>query len=149
MLSRLGCFWILWSKWEEKRRLHGKLRYTKRQSDFWAKNANNRFLSKIWPYCTNVHLRFVELESGGQQLPIIKKHLSGNSFNLKKFSFFLIQSTKSTLIVMSDVRCLCLFLNVLKDETHSYTMISMRCIWESTFHVCNTPALVNDVIKRL
>ena len=36
-----------------------------------------------------MHLRIVKLESGGQQLPVIKKNHSGNKFNLEKSSFLL------------------------------------------------------------
>ena len=36
-----------------------------------------------------MHLCIVKLESGGQQLPVIKKTLSGNNFNLEKSSFSL------------------------------------------------------------
>ena len=36
-----------------------------------------------------MHICFVKLESGGQQLPVIKKNLSRNSFNLEKSSFSL------------------------------------------------------------
>ena len=43
---------------------------------------------------TDVHLRIAKLESGGQQLPVIKQNLSGNSFNLKNPIFF-IKSTKN------------------------------------------------------
>ena len=48
-----------------------------------------RFLSKICEYWTDVHLRIVKLKSGGQQLPILKKNLSRNSFNLEKSPFLL------------------------------------------------------------
>ena len=34
-----------------------------------------------------IYALIVKLEPGGQQLPVIKKNLPGNSFNLKK-SFF-------------------------------------------------------------
>ena len=37
---------------------------------------------------TDVHLHIVKLESGGQQLPVIKKNHSGNRFNLGKSSFY-------------------------------------------------------------
>ena len=57
---------------------------------FEPKNANNIFLSKIWKKkWTDVHVCIVKLESGGQQLPIIKKNCSGNRFNLEKSSFLL------------------------------------------------------------
>ena len=67
---------------------------TEHQIDCGTKNANNRFLSKIWEYWTDEHLCIVKLESGGQQLPFVEKNLSGNSFNLKKSTFF-IKSTKN------------------------------------------------------
>ena len=51
------------------------MRHIERQNDFWTKNANNIFLSKIWKCWTDVHLRIVKLESGGQQLPVLKKKL--------------------------------------------------------------------------
>ena len=41
-----------------------------------------------------MRLRIVILESGGQQLPVTKKNLSRNIFNLEKSSFF-IKSTKN------------------------------------------------------
>ena len=47
------------------------------------------FLSKIWKYWTDVHFCIVNLESGGQLLPIIKKYYSGNRFNHEKSSFLL------------------------------------------------------------
>ena len=47
------------------------------------------FLSKIREYWIDVHLRIVKLESGGQQLPVTKKNLSQNIFNLEKSSFLL------------------------------------------------------------
>ena len=57
------------------------MRDIERQHDFWTENAKNRFFSsKIWEYWTDVHLRIVKLESGGQQLPVFKNNLSGNSF---------------------------------------------------------------------
>ena len=36
-----------------------------------------------------MRLPIVKLESGGEQLPVIKKNHSGNRFNLEKFSFLL------------------------------------------------------------
>ena len=85
----LNCFWILWSELEEKRMLYCKMRHIERQNDFCTKNANNRFLSKIREYWIDVRLRIVKLESGGQQLPVTKKNLSRNIFNLEKSSFLL------------------------------------------------------------
>ena len=41
-----------------------------------------------------MRLRIVNLESGGQQLPVTKKNLSRKSFNLEKYSFF-IENTKN------------------------------------------------------
>ena len=41
-----------------------------------------------------MHWRIVKLETWGQQLPVIKKNLYENSFNLEKSSFF-INSTKN------------------------------------------------------
>ena len=49
------------------------MHHIERQNEFWTKNANNRFLSKISKYSTDVHLCIVKLESGGQQLPVIEK----------------------------------------------------------------------------
>ena len=70
--------------------LYCKLRHKERQNDFWTKNDNNRFLSKIWEYWTDMHLQIVKLRSGGQQLPgSYKKNLFANSFNLEKSSFCL------------------------------------------------------------
>ena len=46
------------------------------------------FLSKIREYWIDVHLRIVKLESGGQQLPVTKKNLSWNIFNLEKSSLY-------------------------------------------------------------
>ena len=52
------------------------LRHIERQNDFWTKeNANNKFLSKIWECWTDMHLRIVKLESGSQQLPVMKKKI--------------------------------------------------------------------------
>ena len=48
--------------------LYCKIRHIERQNDFWTKNDNNGFLSKIWEYWTDVHLHIVNFESGGQQL---------------------------------------------------------------------------------
>ena len=62
--------------------LYYKMRHIERQNDFCTKNANNRFLSKIREYWIDVCLRIVKLESGGQQLPVTKKNLSRNIFNL-------------------------------------------------------------------
>ena len=62
--------------------LYCKMRHIERQNDFCTKNANNRFLSKIREYWIDVRLRIVKLESGGQQLPVTKKNLSRNIFNL-------------------------------------------------------------------
>ena len=49
------------------------------------------FLSKIWEHWTHVHVCILILESGGEQLWVIKKEQqqqhSENSFNLEKFSF--------------------------------------------------------------
>ena len=64
------------------------MRHIEHQIDFWTKNANNRFLSKIWEYWTDVNLRIVKLKSGGQQLPVMKKNLSENSFNLENPLFY-------------------------------------------------------------
>ena len=64
------------------------MRHIERQNDFWTKYANNRFLSKIREYCIDVRLLIVKLESG-QQLPVIKKNLSRNIFNIEKSSFLL------------------------------------------------------------
>ena len=36
-----------------------------------------------------MRLHIVNLESGGQQLPVTKKNLSQNSLNLEKYSFLL------------------------------------------------------------
>ena len=36
-----------------------------------------------------MHLHIVKLESGGQQLPVIKKNRSGNRFNLENTLFLL------------------------------------------------------------
>ena len=63
--------------------------HIERQNGFCTKNANNRFLSKIREYWIDVRLRIVKLESGGQQLPVAKKNLSRNIFNLEKSSFLL------------------------------------------------------------
>ena len=63
------------------------MHHIERQNEFWTKNANNRFLSKISEYISDVHLCIVKLESGGQQLPVIEKNLSGDIFNLEKSSF--------------------------------------------------------------
>ena len=84
----LNCFWILWSKLE-KRRLYSQMRHIERQNDFCTKNANNRFLSKNREYWIDVRLCIVKLESGGQQLPVSKKNLSRNIFNLEKSSLLL------------------------------------------------------------
>ena len=65
------------------------MRHIEHQNDFCTKNANNRFLSKIREYWIDVRLRIVKLESGGQQLPVTKKILSRNIFNLEKSSFLL------------------------------------------------------------
>ena len=62
--------------------LYCKMRHIEHQNDLCTKNANNRFLSKIREYWIDVRLRIVKLESGGQQLPVTKKNLSRNIFNL-------------------------------------------------------------------
>ena len=64
------------------------MRHIERQNDLWTKNANNRFLSKIWEYWTDEHLCIVKLDSGGQQLPVIQQHLTENPL-------FLIKSTRN------------------------------------------------------
>ena len=64
------------------------MRHIERQNDFCTTNANNRFLSKIREYWTDVHLRIVKLESGGQQLPVTKKNLSQNILTLKNPLFY-------------------------------------------------------------
>ena len=64
------------------------MRHMERQNDFCTKNANNRFLSKIWEYWTDVRLGIVKLESGGQRLPVTKKNLSRNVFNLENPLFY-------------------------------------------------------------
>ena len=69
--------------------LYCKMRHIEHQNDLCTKNANNRFLSKIREYWIDVRLRIVKLESGGQQLPVTKKNLSRNIFNLSKSSFLL------------------------------------------------------------
>ena len=63
--------------------------HIKRQNDFCTKNANNGFSSKIREYWVDVCLCIVKLESGGQQLPVTKKNLPRNIFNLEKSSFLL------------------------------------------------------------
>ena len=45
-------------------------------------------LSKIWEYRTNVHLRIEELESRGQQLPVIKKNLFESILNIETSLFY-------------------------------------------------------------
>ena len=65
------------------------MRQIERQNDFCTKNANNRFLFKIREYWIDVRLHMVKLESGGEQLPVTKKILSRNIFNLEKYSFFI------------------------------------------------------------
>ena len=57
------------------------------------KMATNGFLSKIREYWINVRLCIVKLKSGGQQLPIAKKNLSLNIFNLE--NPFLIKAQKT------------------------------------------------------
>ena len=92
-LAILGCFWRLWSELEGNRRIYCKIRHIERQNDFWTKNANNIFLSEIWKYWIDVHLRIVKLESGTSyqgQLPVMKKNCAGNRLNLEKSSFVLI-----------------------------------------------------------
>ena len=54
------------------------MRHMESQNDFRAKNANNRFLFKMWEYWTNVHLRILKLESGSQLLPVKKKNIFEN-----------------------------------------------------------------------
>ena len=68
--------------------------HIERQNDFWTKNANNCFLSKIWEYWTDVHLCIVKFESEGKQVPVIKKILSENSFDLEN-PFFLSKVLKT------------------------------------------------------
>ena len=51
-------------------------------------NANNIFFIQNLKIMDIVHLRIVKLKSGGQQLPLIKKIWSGNSFDLEKPSFY-------------------------------------------------------------
>ena len=85
----LGCFWILWSESEENRRLYCKIHHIKYQNDFWPKKCQQYFLSQIWEFWTDVPLHIVKLESGGQQIPVIKENHSGNRFNLAKLSFLL------------------------------------------------------------
>ena len=61
--------------------------HTERQNVFWTKNANNIFFIQNLKYngytMIDVHLCIVKLESGGQQLPVIKKNRSEN-ITLKK-----------------------------------------------------------------
>ena len=82
MLSRFELLLNTVVELEEKRMLYRKMRHIERQNDFCTKNANNRFLSKIRECWIDVRLRIVKLESGGQQLPVTKKNLSRNIFNL-------------------------------------------------------------------
>ena len=63
----------------------------------WLLNQNCQqklLLFKIWEHGTDVHLRIVKLESGDQQLPVIKKNLSANSFKIEK-SFFSLEVLKT------------------------------------------------------
>ena len=47
------------------------MRDIERQNDFLNQKCQQYFfLSKLWEYWTDVHLRIVKLESGGQQLPV-------------------------------------------------------------------------------
>ena len=89
------------------------MRHIERQNDFCTKNANNRFLSKIREYWIDVRLRIVKLDSGGQQLPVTKKNLSRNIFNLYKILSF-IKSTKN----------ICFYPN--HKMLNSYTFASSR-----------------------
>ena len=72
------------------------MRHIERQNDLWTKNANNKFVSKIWEYWTNVHLRIVRLESGGLQLPVIKKTSLRKYFQLSKMLFLNIRFYPNT-----------------------------------------------------
>ena len=63
------------------------MRHIEHKNDFWTKIANNRFLSKIWEYWTDVQLCIVKLESGGQQLPVIKKISPEIALTLKNTLF--------------------------------------------------------------
>ena len=90
MLSRFGL--LLNTVVKIRRKEKGyicKMHHIERQNDFRTKNANNSFLSKIWECWTDVDLRIVKLESGGQQLPVIKKNLRKYCFTLEKSSFSL------------------------------------------------------------
>ena len=78
-----------------------KMRHIERQNDFCTKNANNRFLSKIREYWIDVRLHIIKLESKDQQLPVTKKNLPRNIFNLEKSSFFN-QSTENMFLPKSQ-----------------------------------------------
>ena len=73
---------MLWSELEGKRMLYCKMRHIERQNDFCTKMPTIGFYPKSREYWIDVRLRIVKLESGGQQLPVAKKNLSRNIFNL-------------------------------------------------------------------
>ena len=87
-LDVLGCFWRLWSELEENRGLYCKIRHIELQNDFWTKNANNIFLSKIWKYWTDVHLCIVKLESGVNSYQLFRKIAPEIDLTLKNPLFY-------------------------------------------------------------
>ena len=89
MLSRFGLLLNTVVKIRRKKKgLHYcKMRHIERQNDE-PKMPTKGFSPKSENTGHNyVHLNIVKMESRGQPLPVIKKRVSGSSFNLEKSSF--------------------------------------------------------------